>query len=123
MEATLTVVESLDGIVSMAETLTGAIDQETITADISDTTILDGILSELGTLSSDISAAFEIASDITLPKTVGGDPYQGSYEVTPTQETQVLETRYLVMNQNVTINPIPSNYGLITWNGATLTVS
>lgn len=49
--------------------------------------------------------------------------YRGSYVVTPTQETQVLETNRLMMTNNVTINPIPSNYGLITWNGSTLTVS
>lgn len=25
--------------------------------------------------------------------------------------------------QNIVINPIPSNYGLITWNGSVITVS
>lgn len=49
--------------------------------------------------------------------------YTGAYEVTPTQGTQVLDTRNLMMTSNVTVNPIPSNYGLITWNGSTLTVS
>lgn len=49
--------------------------------------------------------------------------YHGAYEVTPSQQTQVLETAGLKMTDNVTVNPIPSNYGLITWNGAVLTVS
>lgn len=49
--------------------------------------------------------------------------YTGAYEVTPTQGTQVLDTRNLMMTSNVTVNPIPSNYGLITWNGSYLTVS
>lgn len=55
----------------------------------------------------------------------GGEfqPYEGEYEVTPSLETQVLETNGLRMTRNVTINPIPSNYGLITWNGSVLTVS
>lgn len=52
-----------------------------------------------------------------------GDEYEGAYEVTPTQETQVLQTENLAMTRNVVINPIPSNYGLITWNGSVLTVS
>ena len=51
------------------------------------------------------------------------DPYTGPFEVTPSGETQVLNTSGLMMPQSVTINPIPSNYGLITWNGSTLTVS
>ena len=51
------------------------------------------------------------------------DPYTGDYELTPSAEAQVLETKYLRMTDNLTINPIPSNYGLITWNGSTITVS
>lgn len=51
------------------------------------------------------------------------DPYTGAYEITPSAETQVLETKNLRMTDDITINPIPSNYGLITWNGSTLTVS
>lgn len=51
------------------------------------------------------------------------DPYTGSYSVTPSSEAQVLLTRNLRMTDNVTIGAIPQNYGLITWNGATLTVS
>lgn len=49
--------------------------------------------------------------------------YSREYIVTPSSETQILETEGLMMAHNVTINPIPSNYGLITWNGSTLTVS
>lgn len=49
--------------------------------------------------------------------------YEGPVEVTPSSEAQVLETKNLRMDENVTINPIPSNYGLITWNGSTITVS
>lgn len=51
------------------------------------------------------------------------DTYTGSYTVTPSQSTQILETDHLMMAHNVTINPIPSNYGLITYNGSILTVS
>ena len=49
--------------------------------------------------------------------------YEGEYEFTPSQETQVVETRNKVTRRNITINPIPQNYGLITWNGSVLTVS
>lgn len=49
--------------------------------------------------------------------------YEGDYTVTPSAEEQVLNTRNLRMTDNITINPIPNNYGLITWNGSTITVS
>ena len=44
--------------------------------------------------------------------------------VTPTQETQ-----YVTYDEPftglgvVTVNPIPSNYGLVTWNGRALTIT
>lgn len=49
--------------------------------------------------------------------------YSGVYNVTPTSEQQILPTANRILRQNVTIGPIPSNYGLITWNGSVLTVS
>ena len=51
------------------------------------------------------------------------DPYTGEYTITPSAETQVLLTNNLRMTDDITINPIPNNYGLITWDGATLMVS
>lgn len=51
------------------------------------------------------------------------DPYTGDYAVTPSSETQVLQTKNLRMTDDITINPIPQNYGLITWDGSIITVS
>ena len=56
-------------------------------------------------------------------KVVDVDPYLGPYEVTPTQETQILPTSMLLATEDIVVNPIPQNYGLITWNGAVLRVS
>lgn len=50
-------------------------------------------------------------------------PYEGSYEITPSDQPQTLSTEMKEMIHDLVINPIPSNYGLITWNGSTLTVS
>lgn len=50
-------------------------------------------------------------------------PYEGDYVVTPTQSTQTLSTAGMKMTGDVTVNPIPNNYGLITWNGSIITVS
>lgn len=44
--------------------------------------------------------------------------------VTPSEETQTVHADFGYDGlRNVTVNPIPSNYGLITWDGNTLTVS
>lgn len=60
-------------------------------------------------------------SDISLR--VGSiPPYTGDYTITPSGETQVLQTAGKSTISNIVINPIPSNYGRITWNGYTLTV-
>ena len=60
--------------------------------------------------------------DVEFTGIVAGD-YSGSYEVTPTEETQTLATADKVLSGNITVHPIPSNYGLITWDGTKLTVS
>lgn len=49
--------------------------------------------------------------------------YTGETNITPSTSEQVLNTAEKVVVRNIVINPIPSNYGLITWNGSTLTVS
>ena len=64
-----------------------------------------------------------ISGSIINNGTRSSPTYQGIYEVTPSSETQVLSTREMRMADNVTINPIPNNYGLITWDGNTITVS
>ena len=51
------------------------------------------------------------------------DPYTGDYTITPSAAEQVILTKNLRMTDNITVEAIPSNYGLITWNGSTLTVS
>lgn len=61
--------------------------------------------------------------DVSAPVIQKGALYDGPYAVTPSQETQTLETKGLSMGADVTVNPIPSNYGLITYNGSILTVS
>ena len=58
--------------------------------------------------------------------TIGHDslpPYTGETVITPTQETQILYTENKTVYSNITINPIPHNFGLITWDGSVLTVS
>lgn len=56
-------------------------------------------------------------------RAIGGDYYTGPTVFTPTNEVQRIATKDLAMPDDVTINAIPDNYGLISWDGSTLTVS
>lgn len=49
--------------------------------------------------------------------------YEGTYTVTPSGSEQILNTKNMRMTDNITVEPIPNNYGLITWNGSYITVS
>lgn len=70
---------------------------------------------------------------LAVPSTLGGGQisqarlsvewYEGSYSITPSSEVQILPTKLKTENADIVIQPIPSNYGLITWNGSTITVS
>lgn len=51
------------------------------------------------------------------------EEYHGITNVTPANQTQTLETQGKVVKENIVIDPIPSNYGLVTYNGSTITVS
>ena len=64
-----------------------------------------------------------IQGTLTIPSAVGVEIYDGEYEFTPTEDTQTISIENKMATQDITINPIPSNYGLITWDGSTITVS
>ena len=49
--------------------------------------------------------------------------YDGPYEFTPTADEQTVRIAHMQVTQNITINPIPSNYGLVTYNGSVITIS
>ena len=49
--------------------------------------------------------------------------YTGEYEFIPSGEQQTIQINGRMAERDITIKPIPHNYGLVTWNGAFLTVS
>lgn len=84
---------------------------------------LEATLSGESQISGVLQGVGSLVGAITVGKCSDIEVYTGSYEVTPTQSTQTLQTQDKLMNDNVQVLPIPSNYGLITWNGSVLTVS
>ena len=65
---------------------------------------------------------FDMELDVAI-QVGSGEYYDGPYEFTPSAEEQAVQIVNLMASENIIINPIPSNYGLITWNGSVLTVS
>lgn len=68
--------------------------------------------------------------DVSVPVKIGtayymgrDAPYEGEYEFTPTQEQQTIQIAGKSASKDIIINPIPNNYGLITYNGSFITVS
>lgn len=49
--------------------------------------------------------------------------YTGPTSVTPSAQAQTLHTKGTALLSDITIGAIPQNYGLVTWDGSTLTVS
>ena len=49
--------------------------------------------------------------------------YEGGYTFTPSDTRQTVPTGGKKLLEDITIKPIPRNYGLISWNGSVLTVS
>lgn len=73
---------------------------------------------------------FEIAESSNVSLGIGGSMYavgtpyyEGSYEVTPSNQAQTLPMSGLRAKADVIVKPIPSNYGLVTYNGSVITVS
>lgn len=75
------------------------------------------------TISGSLSGSGTISATLGVPVYAEHETYEGTTEVTPSDEAQVLLTSGLLMVDNITINPIPSNYGRIEWNGSIITVS
>ena len=84
---------------------------------------LFGTLTSSGQLSGFLSAYQGISGLLTIPSAADVERFEGPYEYTPTEDTQTVGISYKMATQDIVINPIPWNYGLITWNGSTLTVS
>ena len=82
---------------------------------------LIGVLSEPSGLSGTLSPPQQMHG--TVSPVTDYPVYGGSCEVTPGGDVQVLETRNRLLRTDIVVNPIPSNYGLITWNGSVLLVS
>lgn len=84
---------------------------------------LKGKLTAVPTIRVKLGTGETIKATLTVPSVIGTQPYTGDYVWTPAEQEQTIEINGLKATDNITIDPIPSNYGLITYNGSTITVS
>ena len=62
--------------------------------------------------------------DVIIVSDIGSIPsYEGEYEITPSEGMQMLPTAGTRLENNIVIDPIPSNYGRITWDGSNITIT
>ena len=74
-------------------------------------------------IEQDESLNYILDSGVAIVNYIEGEIYEGPYSVIPSLDPQILKTNGYVLTKDITVGAIPSNYGLITWNGMTLTVS
>lgn len=84
---------------------------------------MHGTIQGVGQLTGTLSAAGGMSAVMILPDIVPVPSYDGDYEFTPSQETQVVRIGGFQARTDITINPIPHNYGLVEWNGSYLRIS
>lgn len=84
---------------------------------------ITGSISAVGSVTGTLSVQAGLTGTLTVPMVAEAEYYEGDYEVTPMPVAQRLETANRLMHDDVIVGAIPSNYGLITWDGFTLTVS
>lgn len=84
---------------------------------------LSGRLTAGERISGRLAAEERIRGSLTIPSRILPEEYEGSYDVTPGPEEQILATANRWLTEDITVQPIPDNYGLITWDGSIITVS
>lgn len=88
----------------------------------------DSVVVEVSVAASDVSLScgngdVDVVIEPPIVRQISGDIYNGEYNVTPSLSAITLGTSGKTLTRDVVVSPIPSNYGLITWNGSFLTVS
>lgn len=90
-------------------------------------TFSDPIPSLTGFIKKKESISGTLAKKCSLVGTISKDAslhyYDDDYIFTPSEEEQVIPTSNKFVSRNIIVNPIPNNYGLISWDGRVITVS
>lgn len=89
---------------------------------MSEAPLLIGTLQAQGQITGTVQPRGQISGSLSFGSFTP-EEYEGPYTVTPSASAQTLAIENKLATADIVIAPIPNNYGLITWNGSTLTVS
>ena len=84
---------------------------------------LTGAVSAAGTLVGSVNSTGRLRGTVQISTMASVERYEGECTFTPSEEAQIIDIQQKLATGNITIEPIPSNYGLITWDGTKLTIS
>lgn len=84
---------------------------------ISATVKVNGGIEASASVSKPLAASARVGE--TVVRTM---EYSGEYEFTPSRDSQEVYIAGLTAKENIVINPIPSNYGRIEYDGSSLYV-
>lgn len=87
-----------------------------------DTVVIGGEINLFHAVDGDCSLITCIDGEVGTFFSIYPDVYTGPTTVTPSEETQILYTNGRTVPANITVEPIPDNYGRIAWNGSVLRV-
>lgn len=93
---------------------------------MNDIVLIDGDLDLVQVIDDDLDLELTDSgefSEFTAMRDVVYPIYDGPVEITPSGDEQILETTQKTTMSDIVIKPIPNNYGLISWDGSTITVS
>lgn len=92
---------------------------------MNDTVVLGGDADLVTQIDGDLGLDNLLDGEIGVITTIheGLPEYTGATTVTPTNESQVLNTAQKSVLDNITVNAIPDTYGLIAFYDSTLTIS
>lgn len=82
---------------------------------------LNGKLKAVGVLTGKVSEKQGLSGALTIAGSIPSFP--GPYTVIPGDVVQTIACAGLLMSQDIIIQPVPSNYGRIAWDGVSLSVS
>lgn len=123
MNGGIQLVPTISGRISGRGTLSGtAASHGTVSGTLAAVGGVTGIVWAVRGLSGALASLGGVSG--TLANYQGDVPvYGGAYEFTPGTEEQTIPIANRKATQDIIVHAIPNNYGLITWNGAVLTVS
>ena len=92
---------------------------------MNDTVVLGGDADLVTQIDGDLGLDNLLDGDVGIITTIheGLPEYTGETTVTPTNESQILNTAQKSVLDNITVNAIPDTYGLIDFDDSTLTIS